>query len=233
MGFRGNKSAIIAAANTFNDMDVQLCAQNPTALNSAGSLQEFGPRMQAVIGASMRAGLTEIAEPLTHKYLRVSGMTQDASWDPLDVTDSTELIKAGVFFAETIDGDGTRWVRDLTTHVSDDNLAFAEGSVRDAVRFVAYTLRSTLVAKFTGKKATPATVENLKDTTVSLLELMRGQSIIVDSTDLATGATIRAYHNIKVTISGDIAKVNVGIFPVVGINFILNELFLQLPTQAA
>jgi len=233
IGFRGTKTEVIAAANNLNDQDVQLTAQNPTALNSAGTLQEFGPRMLAVIGASMRAGVSEVAEPLTHKFLRVSGLTQDPSWDPADNTDANELIIGGVFFAETIDGLGTRWVRDLTTYVQDDNLAFSEGSVRDAVRFTAFGLRSTLVNKFTGKKATPATAESAKDAASSFLELLRGQSIIVDSTDPATGGTIRAYHSLKVTLIGDVLKVNVGIFPVPGINFTLNEIFLQLPTQAA
>lgn len=233
IGFRGTKTQIIAQANAINDTDVQLCAQNPTALNSAGQLQEFGPRMLAVIGASMRAGVSEVAEPLTHKFLRSSGLTQDASWDPADTTDANEMIINGIFFGEDIDGLGTRWVRDLTTYVQDDNLAFTEGSVRDAVRFTAHGLRTMLVNKFTGKKAAPATAESAKDASVSFLELLRGDDIIVDSTDPATGATIRAYHNLKATLTGGVLKVNVGIFPVPGINFTLNEIFLQLPTQAA
>jgi hypothetical protein len=233
IGFRGTKTEIIAQANNLNDLDVALVGQNPTTLNASGSLQEFGPRMLAVMAASMRAGVSEVAEPLTHKFLRTSGITQDASWDPADITDANELIIGGVLFAESIDGLGTRWVRDLTTHVQDDNLAFTEGSVRDAVRFTAYGLRTMLVNKFTGKKAAPATAESAKDASASYLELLRGQNIIVDSTDPATGATIRAYHNLKVIINGDILKVNVGIFPVPGINFTLNEIFLQLPTQAA
>ena len=233
IGFQGTKDEIIDQANAINDPDVQLTCQNPTVLNASGSLQEFGPRMLAVMGASMRAGVPEVGEPLTHKYLRVSGLTQDASWDPADLTDSTELIQAGVFFAETIDGKGTRWVRDLTTHVKDDNLAFSEGSVRDAVRFIAFGLRELLVDRYTGRKAAPATIASIKDTASTYLELARADNIIVDSNDPATGATVRAYHNLKVSSSGDTVTVNVGIFPVPGINFILNEIFLQLPTQSA
>jgi len=226
IGFRGTKNEIIAQANALNDQDVALCPQNPTALNAAGSLQEFGPRMEAVIAASMRAGVNEVAEPLTHKLLRVSGLTQDASWDPADLTDANDMIINGVLFAEVVDGVGTRWVRDLTTWVADDNLAYSEGSVRDAVRFVAYGLRTTLVERFTGKKATPATIANVKDAAASFLELTRQDNIIVDSTDPATCATVKAYHNLKVTSSGDTVRINVGIFPVPGINFQLNDIFL-------
>ena len=233
VGFRGSKSEVIAQANALNDFDVHLLAQNPTVLNAQGSLEEFGPRIMATMGASMRAGVPEVAEPLTFKYLRVSGLTQDSSWDPADLTDANDMIKAGVLFAETIQGKGTRWVRDLTTHVKDDNLAYVEGSVRDAVRFVAWELRSRLVDRFTGRKAKPTTITTYRDTAVAVLEELRDDNIIVDSTDPTTGATIRAWHNLKVWASGDIVTLNVGIFPVPGINFQLNDIFLQLPTQAA
>ena len=233
IGFRGTKTQIINQANAINNFDVALVAQNPTVLNASGSLQEFGPRMLAVMGASMRAGVPEVGEPLTHKFLRVSGLTNDNSWDPADLTDINDFIKAGILFVETIDGKGSRWVRDLTTHVLDDNLAYIEGSVRDAVRYIAFNLRETLVDRFTGIKATPTTVSNIRDAAVVFLELARQDNIIVDSTDPATGAVIRAWHNLKVTSSGDTVTLNVGIFPVPGINFQLNELFLQLPSQAA
>lgn len=232
VGVQGTRSAVISQANALNDYDVAVVAQNPTALNASGSLQEFGPRILAVMAASMRAGVSEIGEPLTHKYLRVSGMTQDSSWDPNDLTDANTLIQNGVLFAETVDA-GTRWVRDLTSWVKDDNLAYSEGSVRDIVRAVAYNLRHTLVSRYTGKKAKPATIASVKDTAVTYLELARSGSLIVDSTDPATGARVRAYHNLKVTSSGDVVSLNVGIFPVPGINFQLHDIFLQLPTQSA
>ncbi len=233
IGFVGTKSELIAAANSVNDTDVQIVSQNPTVLNASGSLVEQSPRQLAVMAASMRSGVQEVGEPLTFKYLRVSGLTQDASWDPRDLTDSADLIKAGVLFAEVVPGQGTRWVRDLTTWVKDDNLAYSEGSVRSVVRTVAYQLRTLLENRFTGKKATPATINAVKDTAATLLEGFRAANVIVDSTDPTTGATIRAWHNLKVYTSGDVLKLNVGIFPVPGINFQLTEIFLQLPTQAA
>jgi hypothetical protein len=233
VGFQGTKTELIEFANDLNDFDVAVCAQNPTVLNASGSLEEMGPRMLAVMAASMRAGVSEVALPLTNKLIRCAGLTQDSSWDPADLTDANELIQNGILFAESIDGVGTKWVRDLTTWVADDNLAFSEGSVRDAVRFVAHELRSTLVRRYTGLKAAPATVSNMRDTATTVMENLRQDNIIVDSTDPATGATIRAYHNLKITTSGDTARINVGIFPVPGINFQLTEIFLQLPTQSS
>jgi hypothetical protein len=233
LGFRGNKSQIISAANVVNDADVALVAQSPTIVGSSGNLVQKGPRELAVMGASMRLGVNEVGEPLTNKYLRVSSLTQDSSWDPSDVTDSGDFIQNGVMFAETIPGQGTKWVRDMTTWVRDDNLAYSEGSIRDVVRHVAYGLRTTIDRRFTGRKATPATIASVKDTASTLLETYRQQNIIVDSTDPATGATIRAYYGLKVFSSGDILTLNVGIFPVPGINFELIDIFLSLPTQSA
>ena len=233
IGFRGTKAEYIAALNSLNDADIQVCSQYPSVLNAAGTLEQQGPRSQAIMGASMRSGVQEVGEPLTHKYLRVSGLTQDSSWNPSDATDAADLINAGAFFAETVPGKGTRWVRDLTSWVKDDNLAYSEGSVRSVVRYVAFVTRTLLEDRFTGKKASPALPNIVREAVAALFEQLRDENIIVDSTDLATGATIRAYHNLKVYIDGDILRVNVGIFPVLGVNFQLTELFLQLATQAA
>lgn len=233
IGYRGTKAQIIAAANSINDPDIALTAQSPTIVGVDGNLVLKGPRELAVMGASMRLGVPEVGEPLTNKFLRVSAITQDSGWNPADVTDSADLILNGVMFAETVAGQGTRWVRDLTTWIRDDNLALSEGSVRDAVRFVAYGLRVLIERRFTGRKATPATISSIKDAVSSQLEVYRTGNIIVDSTDPATGATIRAYYGLKVTSSGDIVTISVGFFPVPGINFELIDLAVSLASQSA
>jgi hypothetical protein len=231
-GMQGTMSQIIQFGNQLNDTDIQLSAQTHKVLNVNGILTVQPEWISAVIACGMRAGMPEVGEPLTHKFLRTFEMSQDSSWDPAERTDANQFIAAGILFAETIRGKGTRWVRDLTTYVIDDNLAYAEGSVRDVVRYVSYGLRTLLEDRFTGVKATPANAGGMRDTTAEYLELARSSNIIVDSSD-AEGNFVKAYHNIRVSISGDIATVRVGIFPVVGINFQLNDIYLQLPTQAA
>lgn len=233
IGKRGTKTEVIAGANIINDPDIAVLGQNPTVVGVDGSLTEKGPREFAVMGASMRLGVPEVGEPLTNKYLRVSALSQDSSWDPSDATDSADMILNGVMFAETVAGLGTRWVRDLTSWIRDDNLALSEGSVRDAVRFVAYGLRSLVERRFTGRKATPATIASVKDAVVSQLEAYRTANIIVDSTDPATGAVVRAYYGLRVTSSGDVITISVSFFPVPGINFELFDLSVNLASQSA
>lgn len=232
IGYKGTKTSLIAKANSLNNTDIQITSQQPTCLDVDGNLKVMGEWAEAVLAAGMRGGMPEVGEPLTHKFPKVTEITQDSSWDPSERTDANQLIQAGVLFAENIKGKGIRWVRDLTTHVQDDNLAYMEGSARDVVRFVSYGLRTTLEDRFTGVKASPANAESIRDTATEYLELVRSQNIIVDSTS-STGAIIKAFHNLRVKISGDIATIRVEIFPVVGINFQLNEIYLQLPTQSA
>jgi len=232
IGYRGTKTNLILKANALNNTDIQIVSQKPMCLDVGGTLKVMDEWAMAALAVGMRAGMPEVGEPLTHKYPKTTEIAQDSSWDPSERTDANQFIQAGILFAETIKGKGIRWVRDITTHVQDDNLAYMEGSVRDVVRFVSYGLRTLLEDRFTGVKATPTNATGIKDTASEYLELARSQNLIVDSTD-ERGAVIKAFHNLRVKISGDVATIRVEIFPVVGINFQLNEIFLQLPTQAA
>lgn len=232
IGMKGTRTELINQANAFNAADVQLTGQRLTRLNALDTLAELDEWSSAVCAAGMRSGVAEVGDPLTWKYFRTTELNQDSSWEPLDKTDANLLIKNGVFFAETIRGKGTRWVRDLTTWVKDDNLAYSAGSTRDAVRFVAYGLRTWLEDKFTGVKARPATATAVKEQTAAYLELARGDNIIVDSED-DEGNFVYAFHNIRVGISGNIATIRVQIFPAVGIDFQLTTIHLQLPQASA
>jgi hypothetical protein len=232
IGYKGNFAGYLKRCNDFNDEDIQVTSQRFKALDVDGNLTEQDEWVSAVCAAGMRAGMPEVGEPLTHKYLRAQDLTQDTSWDPAETTDANVLIQNGALFAEFVRGKGIRWVRDLTSYIKNDNLALAEGSVRDVVRYTAYGLRVFLEDRFTGIKASPATASNIKEAAGRYLDQLRSDNIIVDSTD-DSGNVIYAYHNLRVTISGDIATIRVSIFPVVGLNFQLNNLYLQLPTQAA
>ena len=233
LGMAGTITQIIAQANALNDIDVQLSGQKFTFLNVAGELTEMDEWSSAVAAAGMRAGMPEVGEPLTHKWIKSTAVSQDSGWSPNSRTDANKLIANGVLFAQYINGKGLRWERDLTTWIKDDNLAYAEGSVRDVCRYVSYGLRTYLEDKFTGVKAKPANAGSIKQETAAYLELCRGENIIVDSTDATTGEVIHAYHNIRVTISGDVATLRVEVFPAVGINFTLTTIYLRLPTQSA
>lgn len=232
IGYKGTKANFISQANNLNNADIQITSQTLDLLNVDRTLTTMDEWSLAVVAAGMRAGAPEVGEPVTHKFIKTFGLSQDSSWDPRDRTDANQLIAAGALFAEFVQGKGYRFVRDLTTHVQDDNLAFSEGSVRDVVRFVAYGLRTTLEDKFTGVKATPANAGSIRDTATAYLESVNAENIIVTSLN-DNNVVVPGFEQLRVSISGDIATVKVQIYPAVGINFQLNEIFLQLPRQAA
>ncbi len=233
VGMDATLANLILEANNFQDKHVQLCGQKTTWLNVDSNLTEMDEWATAVAAAGMRAGAEEVGEPLTWKYIKTSTLTQDSGWDPLDRTNANSAIENGILFAETVEGKGFRWVRDLTTWTRDDNLARAEGSVVDVTRYIAYGLRTHLEDEFTGVKAKPVNATAMKAAAELWLEEARTDNIIVDSTDLDTSEVLYAFNNIRVKISGDVATLRGNYFPAVGINFELLDLHVQLPTQSA
>jgi len=234
IGFKGTKTQIIAQAAAFNDTDVQLIPQQMSFLNVDGDLTTFPEWGSAVAAAGMRSGTVEVGEPLTFKTINTSTLLQDSSWSPTSRTDANQLIQAGVMFAEVTNSGVVRWVRDITTHIQDDNIAFIDGNTREAVRFVAFDLRQFLEDRFTGVKATPANAASIRDSVMAKMAEFLDNNIIVQSLDPETQSKVLpGYRNLRVFIEGNVATIRVEIFPVTGIVFQLTDIFLSLPRIAA
>lgn len=234
LGYKATKTNLIAKAAQLNSGDVALLQGQLTVLNAAGTLQQQPHWSIAVAAAGMRSGAPEVGEPLTFKYIKTNALAIDSSWSPKNITDVNALIAGGVMFAEQAPNGAFRFVRDLTTYLIDDNIAFMDGNTRDAVRYVAYDFRQSLEDKFTGLKATPATVASIREYAAAKLQLYREGNIIVDSLDPETGtSTVPGWRRLRVFIEGNVATIRVEIFPVTGIVFQLNDIFLQLPRLAA
>lgn len=228
----GTRTEIIAQANALNDPDVQFFPQKFTTLDVDSNLKEMDEWSAAVTAAGMRSGAPEVGEPLTFKLCKTTAVSQDSSWDPDDKTDRNALIAAGIMFAEESPTAGFRWVRDMTTHVADDNISLMDAHTRDAVRFIAYDLRTSMEDRFTGEKATPATVASMKSHIAAKMAMYLEDNIIVfsDDPENPTGvASIPGYRRVRVSVTGNTASIKLEIFPVTGIVFQLSEIFLQLP----
>jgi hypothetical protein len=232
LGYKGDIDAILAQIAAINDTDVQLVPQQMAFLDVDGNLKLMDEWAAGVAAAGMKSGANEVGEPLTFKFIGTSQLEQDSSWSPTNRTDVNRLLAGGCMFAEAI-ASGVRWVRDLTTHIKDDNIAFIDGNTRDAVRFVAYDLRTFLEDRFTGVKATPATVASIRESAAAQLATYLENNIIVESLDPETqSSVIPGFRRLRVFIEGNVATIRVEIFPVTGIVFQLNDIFLQLPRLA-
>ena len=229
IGMKGTKTQLLAMAGTLQSPHSLLFGQVVTRGDHSGSLAEFPEWGEAVIAASGRAG-SVLGEPLVHKNLRASGLSQDTSWNPED--DGDDMILGGVTFAFAPPNGGFKFDRVITTYTKLDNDAYVEESVVMGWKNVTYGLRTQIEAIFTGVRGLPLTVEGVKDATRRILDAYRDEGQIVDSVD-ADGNALRAWRELKVNLSGDVNSLSVVISPVSGINFELQTVFLVPASIAA
>jgi uncharacterized protein (DUF433 family) len=177
----------------------------------------FDPHFRAVIAAGMQAG-SDVGTSLTYKYEDSLAFGQDSGWNPTD--DGEELIKAGLLFAESVEGIGRRWVRNVTTHLTSSNLAFTEGSVNEAVNYCAYNFR-TAMEYAVGKKGFAGTRNAAKGIAIGILDGLVDEEVMTQ------------WRSLEIEQILDTLEVGVEISPVLPINFVKNTIHLVTIRQAA
>lgn len=215
-----NKTEIKSQIVNLNSRHIRAFAQAVERYNTAGEREEFPPYFQAAIAAGMQAG-SPVGESLTFKYANVLGLRQKSgtgSWNPTD--DAEEMIQAGLCFMENVEGVGSRVVRNITTHLSSNNIAYIEGSVNEAVNFAVFNFRTNLEFAV-GKKGFSGTVNAGKGVAINTLGLLKDAQIIVASRSL----------NVELIV--DVLEVSVEMAPVIPINFIKNTIHLVTIRQTA
>lgn len=226
---KGTKDEIIATSQLLNDRNVVLAGvQRPTLLNVDGELEEYPEWGMAVIACGCRAA-AEIGLPLTFKFLNIQGLTQDSSWNPDYRTDANVMIDNGVMFAERLVGRGFRFVRDLTTHLKDDNVNFFQDSSNTAVNFITYEIRTGMENAFVGKKAAPGIATAASAASVAAMKAYLDTKIGNYINDVIVAAYNPATTRIKIV--GNEAKVVYSVLMINGLDFIKIEEILQLPTS--
>lgn len=203
------KSQIVA----LNSRHVRLVGQAVTRYNIAGTKTEFTTPFLAVIIAGMQAGATEVGTPLTHKYINALSVRSDSSWNSVD--DVEEMITAAACFCENVAGVGIRVVRNITTYLVDDNLAYSEASTNQAVNYSTQNFREEM-ENYVGQKGFSGTAAAAKSGAIAILSELMANNIIVD------------WRSLSVSISGDTMTVSVEIAPVIGINFVLSTVHLVI-----
>lgn len=211
------KTEVKAQIVDLNSRHTRVWAQSIERYNSAGERQTFYPPFGAVVIAGMQAG-SVVGTPLTHKYMNILSYDQHSSWNPTD--DAEELVQAGLVFCENVEGVGRRVVRNVTTHLSSNNIAFTEGSVNQAVNFATYNFRTNMEFAV-GKKGFSGTVNAAKSVAIGTLGLLVDSQILVASRAL----------NIELVL--DVMEVGVEIAPVLPINFVRSIIHLVTIRQVA
>lgn len=200
-----------------NTRHIRAFAQAIERYNTDGDREEFPTYYHAAIAAGMQAG-SPIGTSLTFKYENILNFRQDSTWNPID--DAEEMIQAGLCFCEYVDGVGRRIVRNITTHLSSNNIAFSEGSVNEAVNYACYTLRTNL-ERAVGKQGFAGTINATKGEAIGTLGLLKDENIIIASRSLA------------VDLAVDVLEVSVEIAPIIPINFVPTTIHLVTVAQTA
>lgn len=226
--FQGTKANLILAAQALNSEHVCISSQKLTRQSAVTSnLTVFPEWSFAVVMAGMRAG-APLGEPLTHKLIKASAMTNDASWSTSNTQDIIDLLLNGIILATNVQGEGFRIEKGITTYTKSNNDAFVEETIVQNWKYIAYTWRTNLESRYTGRPMDVGTVKTVKPFSATILNGLRDQGVITDS--IVNGVQSPGYSNIQVTASGDVLSVSGQVSPTSGINFILNTAVL-VPAQ--
>lgn len=229
IGKSGNKDNIIQAIKSINSGFISLFSQTVKRVNSLGNLVFLPEWSSACIVAGLKAG-SDIGEPPTYKYINALGINQDNSWSPK--TDYAELIDAGLTFFEEVDSGGYRVVVGNTTYGKDANFVWNRISVVEAGGYIAYDLRKTLEDKFTGVKAGARRATGSRSGIENFIKARMTDYLNADII-VADDSAALGYKNLSVIVSGNQAIINVTVYPVQGIDFILPSIYLDNAIQTA
>lgn len=216
-GVLPTKDEAKAAIVDLNTRHVRAFAQSIDRFDRAGERTTFGPPYLAALAAGMQAG-SPVGTSLTFKYMNALAVNQDSSWNPID--DAEELIQAGLCFGEEIEGVGRRIVRNVTTHLSTNNLAYTEGSVNAAVNYATYEFRRALEVAV-GKRGFAGTLSATRGVAMTKLDLLVGIPVIT------------TYRSLDLELVADAMEVSVEMAPVIPINFVKSNIHLVTLRQSA
>lgn len=211
------KAQALAQAKALNTRNLRLVAQNTTRYDSLGNLREFTPPFTAALVAGMQAG-SAVGESLTHKFVNALSFRQSNTWNPMD--DAEDMIQGGVLFLEAVDGQGVRWVRNITCYLQDSKLNKVEASVNAAVNYAVFNFRSAMEYAV-GRMGFSGTINATKGLAIGTLTQLVDQNVLTD------------WGGLAVDLQADVLEVAAKIAPVVPINFVATTLHLVASNFAA
>lgn len=211
------KTQIKSQVIDINSRHIRAVSQAIERFNTNGERVEFLPPFLGAILAGAQAG-SPVGTSLTFKYMNVLSLRQHSTWNPTD--DAEEMINTGLCFLENKEGVGRRVVRNITTHLSSNNIAFVEGSVNNAVNFAVFNFRGNMEFAV-GKRGFAGTLAAARGVAVGTLGL------------LVDNVVITAYRSLFLELIVDVLDVSVELAPVVPINFVKTTVHLVTIAQAA
>ncbi len=207
-------------SQALNSRHCSLFVQDIVRFNQRGVREQFPPAFTACVAAGMQAG-SAVGTALTRKYLKVLDVVGNpASYTIQD--DAEKLIQAGLNVLEKQPNIGWRFLRNVTTHRKDDNAAYVEAHVNEAVNYVVYTFRTEMEALI-GQKGVEATVATAQGLAVGVLSRLMDRDI----------RAMIQFRNLSLELTGDVLTVSVEVAPVESVNFVKSTIHLVRATFSA
>ena len=198
------EAQLFTRSKSLNSRHVSLVFQDITVEGPTGGVTAVGPHGLALIMAGMQAG-TDVAVPLTHKYVNVLSIDQNASIKPTD----TAHVLLGKGLAFCTDSRLGPWVeRSITTYMTDDNPIWSEVTANESVNTSVRDLRQNLQI-LVGDPAVSTTANKIATVAASVLRKQVQAEII------------KAFQNIVVDDLGDLFRVSYEVAAVEPVNFIV------------
>lgn len=214
-----------SAALALNHERSSMLFQDVEVLSTSGDLVFLDPWAAACIIGGIQAG-TPVGTPATFKMINANGIRHQ------DYNSKTQIdlaITNGLLPLEEVDSGGIRVVVQNATYSKDANFVFNRPSVLAAADNVAFNLRANLESIFVGEKARTGSAEAIKNAVIAVMSTFLQNEIIVgDDTNNGLG-----WKDLLVTITGNVAIVEITITPVQGIDFVLNKITLDNIRQSA
>jgi hypothetical protein len=199
------KAQVNSLTQALNTRHLEGCAQEVQRLDSNGEPTWFPPYMTAALLAGMFAGAPD-GTPMTHKIAKVLDVRQDSSWNPTD--DAETMLDYGLAFLQSKINVGWRWLRSITTHRADKNLANIEASTNRAVNTFIRGFREILEVKI-GAANFAGTQNAVKQLCFAGLDQAIRDGLIVEY-----------QRGVTFVVTGDQIAVGLSVAPVVPLNFV-------------
>ena len=214
------RTEILNALKALNTYNLRACGEQIQRYNSQGVLTTFPTYFTALLAAGMQAGSTP-GTSLTRKRINALGVLRDKSWNLVD--NKEEMILAGLLFLENKTNVGIRWVRNVTTWTTDNNSAYSDGGVRNALNYAVYNLREAVDFAIG--------LDNFAGTSNAIVAVASQQlrTLIAEN-------VITAYRALSATAdpaAPDSLLLNVQLAPTQPINFVKFTISLATATQIA
>ena len=229
-------AAAFEQAATIGDSLVQLVMEDVLVVDSSFKLSWCQPHVLAAMIGAMRCG-SPIGEPLTHKYLAVSGAghfvnpsTGVSMGDYNPLINYDQAISAGVTSTEANSG-AHRVMVDNTTYGVDDSFLYNRGSVVEAKQYVEKTLRAYADIAFVGKKNAAVSANSVKTALRAQLSNLLGAQIITSDDQAPLGyveSTFTVVFN-----PANTCTISLEYHPVQSIDFVLFNFTVGEGTQSA